>query len=293
MEQTFSNLKFFPAVSLVLTNACRMNCKFCCAKTEFQMQSRSNLKLFEIVDVLKNNGVKRICFSGGEPLLYNKLTKLAEYCHNNGIENTLMTSDGKLLNELNVNPKHFSKIWLSIHGYGKTHDDITGVNGSFNDLVIAMQNKVNTYPLGVWCVITNTNKADIDSLLKLCIKNNVKNFYLSNVSTVGLGDDYIKENNLITPAEFNLILQDIKQKYGDLITIKGQGFEQDAQCIIVESNGDVIASPYSSEPTNQKIIGNVLLQNPCDIFNNFKLDTKVWTGYKEKLKTSSLYTKQN
>ena len=283
-----SQLTFFPAVSLVLTNACRMRCKFCCAKTELQTQSMDQNNIPNILKILHGEGVRRICFSGGEPLLYPQIKDILETSYNYGIENTIMTSDGELLCALDIPIEHLSKVWLSIHGYQDTHDDITGVKGSFEKLKVAMKIK-SDYPLGVWCVLTKSNSKDIEKLIELCIENNIKNFYISNVSTVGWGDEYIQNNGIYSVDEFNFIVNKIKNKYDKKITIKYQSFEDNAQCIIVESNGDVIISPHFESENNQKLIGNITKENPKDIFAKFKSDEKVWRGYQERQKRSSLY----
>ena len=130
----------------------------------------------------------------------------------------------------------------------------------------------------------------INKLIELCINNNIQSFYLSNVSTVGLGTEYIQKNGIFSIPEFNEVVEKLRNKYGSLISIKAQGFEENAQCIIVESNGNIIISPHLESPNNQKLIGNILKENPKEIFARFKADDSVWKGYVERQKKSSLFS---
>lgn len=288
MKLVPEKLKFFPSVSLVLTNSCRMRCKFCCAKSKEQISLCEN-RVDEIIEVLKNTGVKRIGFSGGEPLFYRDISNILQKCYDYGFENIITTSDGQLLQKLEVPSNFISIIWLSMHGYGRYHDEITGIKNSFKDLQDAIIKCADKYNLGVWCVVTKSNAGSIKKLVEFCSQNGVKRFCATNISSIGLGKKYIEENGILTVEEFDKLLNPIKETFGDKIQIMAKGYDEDAQCIIVESNGDVVASPYSKSDENLKIVGNILKETTIEVFEKFKSEKSLWEGYINRLKESSLF----
>lgn len=289
MKNELRNLLFFPAVSLVVTNSCRMKCKFCCAEELKKPSKIEENNLLKIIDILYENNVKRILFTGGEPLLSPFLEKCMKRSYDYKIQNTLMTSDGKLLNRLNIPKEYFNVIWLSIHGINSEHDEITSVKNSFIDLEHALNNKITDYPLAVWCVLTPKLKENIDCYIEWCIKNKVKTVYFTNLSKSGLGEDYISTNGRIESNEFQELLDNLRSKYNEQINILGRGFETNAECIVIHSNGDVFVTPYFGEKNNEKCVGNILKEDAKKVFQNFRNDTKIWEDYLERLSKSSLF----
>ena len=130
----YRDIDFFPGVNLIISNTCRMKCSFCCASSIDKREKIDKDKLFKLIDILHDNGTRRICFTGGEPLLCPYFEELIKYSYDKGIINTVMSSDGELVNRLKVDGKYIDTFWLSVHGLGKKHDNITNVTNSFAKL---------------------------------------------------------------------------------------------------------------------------------------------------------------
>ncbi len=82
-----------------LTNVCNEECVFCFREL---LESPRNLEdNLVIMDKLKEMGVKKITFAGGEPLRYPDLLDLLAYAKSLGIKVSLITN-GALLNEDNI-----------------------------------------------------------------------------------------------------------------------------------------------------------------------------------------------
>ena len=157
---------FFPAVNLIVSNACRMRCDFCCAETGKYKNSSINKEiLFKITDILHENGTQRICFSGGEPLLNPYIDDLLKYSYKYDIINIIMSSDGKAISQMSLDPKTIDTFWISVHGINEYHNNITNVDGSFYDIEKDIQ-KINNYPFAVWSVVTPQNREGVDSLIE-------------------------------------------------------------------------------------------------------------------------------
>lgn len=286
-----NELTFFPSVNLIITNACRMRCEFCCAETKEHETIKSNIdNLKKIIKILSDNGTKRICFSGGEPLLNKNINELIEYSYNLGIINTLMSSDGQAIKRTNFPKEYIETFWISVHGLKENHENITRIKDSFKDIENAINNPEIKYPFGIWSVVTPQNKDDIDELIYWSIKYNIKRFYLSNINETGKGKDFIKKNNRITEKSFEKLLDNYQNKYNKLINISGQRFNKNAQCVLVYANGNVYITPYENEE-KQLLIGNLLKDEPKKIFLKIKNDENIWNDYIFRYKNSSILKK--
>lgn len=282
------DLDFFPSVNLIVSNACRMRCSFCCAETDKYKKSDVDIKkLFKIIDILHENGTQRICFSGGEPLLNTHLNELLAYTYNYNIINTIMSSDGKAILNSNFDPKYIDTFWISVHGIGNLHDNITNINGSFADIEKALENIRVEYPFAIWSVITPQNRHNIDKLVEWCLKYNMKRLYLSNINGTGKGKNFISKYNRIPDEEFEKMINDYQKKYADKIAISGQKFSKNAQCTLVYSDGSVYITPYDNEE-DQLLVGNILLENPNEVFLRIKKDKSLWNDYTYRYKDSSI-----
>ena len=96
-----------------LTNLCNENCFYCFR--ELQEKQKTLEDNIAIINKLKNLGVTRITYAGGEPLIYNGIEQLLAYSHELGIENALITNGKKLtIDNLDTYLKYVDKITFSI-----------------------------------------------------------------------------------------------------------------------------------------------------------------------------------
>src|SRR4030042_3261878 len=83
---------FFPSIGLKLIGACRFQCPFCCEPD--RNQSLSPLKNFiTITNLLHQFGTQRLCFTGGDPLLYPDISPLLKHTYSLGFFNFLLTTN--------------------------------------------------------------------------------------------------------------------------------------------------------------------------------------------------------
>lgn len=86
-----------------VTDRCNLRCTYCMPSEGITLIPREDiLSLEEIVDVVKTGaskfGIRKIRFTGGEPLLRKGIIRLVEQVNNiTGIEETAMTTNGILL----------------------------------------------------------------------------------------------------------------------------------------------------------------------------------------------------
>lgn len=121
-----------------ITNLCHLNCAMCFTKKmREKLEPLPYSEIIEQVGLLKQLGVKKIDFSGGEPLLYPLLHQLIPLCKQEGFSMTLTTSGfGQRQNITWVvdNWKVFSRIILSLDGGERVHNCLRGSTNAFSSL---------------------------------------------------------------------------------------------------------------------------------------------------------------
>lgn len=84
----------FETVSFHIVKPCNMKCKFCYATfedlTNVKQLSLENAKI--IVKKLKDAGVQKITFAGGEPLLYKYIKEIISYSKKIGLTTSIITN---------------------------------------------------------------------------------------------------------------------------------------------------------------------------------------------------------
>ena len=122
---------FFPSVGLKLTGACRMRCPFCCEPN--RAQALAPIDIFvAIADKLRQWGTRRLCLTGGEPLLYPKIDSFLKHTKSLGFYNLLLTSDGALFKDNHNQILPFvDAVRFSVHAVGSQLDELVGYIGSF------------------------------------------------------------------------------------------------------------------------------------------------------------------
>src|SRR5947209_18722627 len=85
---------FFPSVALKVTTVCRLHCPFCC---EPSRKDDATLKtLNQIIDLLLDNGTRRFCITGGEPVLVKELPAILEKLMRAGAHSVLSVADSEV-----------------------------------------------------------------------------------------------------------------------------------------------------------------------------------------------------
>lgn len=279
---------FFPTIGLKVTHACKMNCSFCCDHQKEYFPNYSYTELVKIINILSTAGTKRICFTGGEPLLYPRFRDIVEYTSSLNMETILLSSDGSELNSLSIPKQFITNVRISVHGIHSTHDKLVGVKGAFDKIFNCFNNlHAQEYVIDIATVITHQNINEISDIAQFCIDNGVRRYYIFNLLQSGRGHQFISQNGRINNDLFWDIFHRIKKNFPSL-EIVAHPYELNAECIIVEGNGDVLIDPYFNGETFQKNIGNILLNKPANIFKKIIKDTELWNDIVKRTSRSTL-----
>jgi MoaA/NifB/PqqE/SkfB family radical SAM enzyme len=271
----------FPTIGLKLTGACQLNCGFCCEPDRNQeIYPVKNFK--KIITILKDNfGIKRICFTGGDPILYPDIDNILNFTKNSGIYVLLLTSNGRLLidNKHLIFP-HVDAIRFSIHGIDAKHDEAVKRIGAFTEISNAMSETAKAgIQLMATTVVTKRNINQLKDIAKLIFKMGASHFYLFGLMKSGNGDEYIKIHGDPSFEDIDLIRNELAVEYKDKMEIIFYDYKNKAECILVYGDGRIVIDPCPSGENFQQKIGNIFLDDQEKILFNFNKDPDNSIGY--------------
>lgn len=126
--------RIFETASFHIVKPCNMKCKFCYATfNDMQVNQLSKYDAFKILDKLKEAGLKKITFAGGEPLLYKWIYEVIVYSKGIGLTTSIITNGSFLTDDLLLKFKGYLD-WIGI--------SIDSLNQETN-IKIGRTNKVN------------------------------------------------------------------------------------------------------------------------------------------------------
>lgn len=96
--------KMLKELKIELTNKCSRNCKHCSSNATISIGNQKVLNFYDVARIIyeaKEVGVETIVFTGGEPLMYDKLPKLVELTNKLGMKSTIYTFSYRTNDSLN------------------------------------------------------------------------------------------------------------------------------------------------------------------------------------------------
>lgn len=164
-----------------LTYKCNLRCKMCSIINLSSIDDELNTdRVFHVIDEAKNNKIKQILFTGGEPFLRKDIFEICEYSFERGLIN-IITTNGTLIDEKMAETIANSKInhiHFSLDGLEEANDFFRG-SGVFNKVIKAIQllndkrEKNKLFSTGIACTVMNENVKDLFKILQLADSLNV------------------------------------------------------------------------------------------------------------------------
>lgn len=180
-------------VYLVLTHQCNLACVYCYAEAEITKDYPNRLTLvewFHTLNQLKDCGVKKVVFTGGEIGLTHDALKYIDYAHQIGLSVGLITNGtllGKKRHALFLATRCQS-ITISLDSIDKEENDKNRGRGCYN---IAMRGINHLLAIGYKNIVVNTtvtshNLKSVDQTIQFFIKNDIS-YKLGSFSELGRG----------------------------------------------------------------------------------------------------------
>ena len=172
------------------TNRCNLSCLHCYSKSTLdEVDTLTTEQIKKTILEMKENGVKFIIFSGGEPLTRKDLFEIADFCKENGII-TYLSSNGLYFTKSNVQRivDTFNYVGVSIDGDEPTHDHFRGLKGAFKETLKAVQLANATgAKVGIRFTITKETINSLEYMFDLAEKENIPKIYVSHLVYSGRG----------------------------------------------------------------------------------------------------------
>ncbi|MCL0041335.1 radical SAM protein [Dehalococcoidia bacterium] len=179
INEFFPLIPFRPAAgNIMVTHNCNSRCLMC---SFWENRSTGELNTTEIGNILgqtREIGIRRICFSGGEPLLREDLPLLVKKAHDLKFENIQVLTNGLLWNEHKARDlleKGLNRVSLSIDGLGEAHDTQRGIKGAYKKAIDTLEMLCNlrdkefhNLEIEVATTLTVITMSSICELLKIC-----------------------------------------------------------------------------------------------------------------------------
>lgn len=224
------NSKVNFSVQWHITDKCNLKCKHCYGVSKNDELSIARIEniISEISETLNiwNFAVpviKSINFTGGEPLLYNHLFELIEYCNKEGFRIAILTN-GTLINRSIaslIRKLSISYVQISIDDINERHDFIRGIKNSFNKSVGGAKLLIDEgVPVNLSCTISRLNVERIEELLNFALSIGVSTIRFPRLIPIGNGKqlyDYLLNSNELKNAYSKLI--NLQSAYFDSINI--------------------------------------------------------------------------
>ncbi len=163
-------------VSIALTNACDLECKYCYAPKNPAVLSFKPLSSW--LCELDENGCIGIGFGGGEPTLYPKLAELCAFTTTETSLAVTLTTHAhrlteKLLKELAGNVNF---VRVSMDGVGRTYE--LNRQRSFGQLILRINSLRSIAPFGINFVVNSDTIEDLDQAVELAAGLGASEFLL-------------------------------------------------------------------------------------------------------------------
>ena len=251
-----------------VTKKCNYHCPFCLSGEQDPNELPLE-KMLEIVDILKENNLVRIDFTGGEPLLRPDFLDILRYASESGIE-TLVTSNGSQYSDkiaqtlLDTN----TLLLISLDGNKETHDKSRG-DGAYDRAVESIKRyKAAGVPLRVNYLVRRDNLDQIDYIYDLVKELGVERLFYILIAPQGKA--YNNDDLLLSDEErehYLEILREKKKASGDspFITIQDYAVNLHS-CFLINSRGDIVSQGYSED--DYIITGNIFKEGLIKCWNH-------------------------
>ena len=166
---------------LFVTSKCNSKCKMCFNWRNSEEDGKNDLTTTEYELISKKwNNIFHISLTGGEPLLRNDLNEIVAHFYNNSNTKSVgLTTNGLLPDKtestivsiLRSNPNIKLKLSVSIDAIGAMHDNIRGIEGSFEKATETINKtkhyikKYNNFELRINLTYCHYNEDDITSII--------------------------------------------------------------------------------------------------------------------------------
>lgn len=264
-----------------ITNKCNLNCRTCYNRSGLNCETRelSKSQILNIMDTLKQYGIKRLIFSGGEPVLHSEFDDILDIIINNQDYTFSIVTNGTIYCEKLINVyNNYDNISLqvSLDGSSEAINSKTRGIGNFSkpiEFIKSLHNQKNE--LLIKTVISQDNYGDVESFYRLAVSLDAIPEYAF-INPQGNGSDGW-QSRCISP-QMKLKVIRLVNKLNDEYTVKAMlplcttscplSNEDEPMSVCIKVNGSI--HPCQLLYNNYFCMGNVLKLNDMEFENQRK-----------------------
>ena len=209
------------SVMLELTYSCSAKCVHCYnigasrGNGEINMRGMTKIQGIEryknIIDQFIEQGVAKVCLTGGDPFSYPFIWELLDYLYNKDIAIDIYTNGIIPLGHENRIAAYFPRtVCVSLYSGDKSvHDCITRVDGSWEKTTEFIKHLVSlAVPIIIKCCIMRPNFKSYHTVKQIADELGLPVQFDINVTDSVDGDKCVSSFLRLTPEMFELVLQD-------------------------------------------------------------------------------------
>ena len=243
-----------------LTSRCNLSCEFCYANKKVLEGSLGKQK--EIVSRLYNEGVRKICFTGGEPLLLEHLPLLLKFAKETGFFVNLSTNavllDEKIISEI---ADFVDLVSLPLDSLKEdVIYSMRGCSGYLKQFSDVLENlKKLDIPVTVFTFVNPLNKGELREIFGF-----LKNF--DNVESWKVSNYYPVENCfdkfVLSDEKYDKIVDELKEWKAnfDIVTrVKNEDYQE--KYFLMDPVGNI----YTTTHHRHKVLGDIMKEPLSEI----------------------------
>lgn len=208
-------------VMFELTYNCSEKCIHCynlgATRNDYEISERGNrdeMTLDEykrVIDELYDEGLQKVCLSGGDPFSKSFVWDIIDYLHSKEIAIDIFTNGQRLVGKTNILANYYPRlVGISLYsGIAEEHDYITRINGSWEKSIQVISELSDlAVPLNIKCCIMKPNVNSYHLITDIAKKYGaVTQFEVSVTDSVG-HDKCVSKYLRLTPNEYEVVLRD-------------------------------------------------------------------------------------
>lgn len=162
-------------IRLLVTNACNYNCPFCHNEGQtkhVQPKQMSFRQLKQFIDIIKEQNISEICFSGGEPFLNKDIVKMIEYANNETTCDIGCASNLSLIAESQIQELAKTRVKFNIQFPYANESDFrrSTVNGNYSAILRKIDSVRSAgIEIGLNTVVQNKNIIAIEEIIRFAL----------------------------------------------------------------------------------------------------------------------------
>ncbi|MHA1769516.1 MAG: radical SAM protein [Candidatus Thorarchaeota archaeon] len=194
-----------------VTRTCNLRCKHCYENAgRAGPDELTTEQALRTIDILADEGVVFIAFSGGEPTLRPDILTLIEHAASRGIYVAIATNATTLTRPETVKKLKeagLSFVQISLDGVNpQTHDEFRGVRGAYDKTITGIKNCVREdLFVEIAMTVTHYNLREVPAVIDLSQELGARWFMAYNFIPTGRGSEIVNAD--LTPQEREELLQ--------------------------------------------------------------------------------------